>query len=110
MKKRDEKHEELKWKVRHWSDQIGVKVGKINVRKMKRKWASVSTAGYLTLNSEVAFLPDNLSEFVIVHEIIHLLAPNHSKLFKSYMHTYLPDWEDRDKKLKEHSDNNITNK
>lgn len=45
-------------------------------------------------------LPQELGEFVIVHELIHLLVPNHSKLFKCYMSAYLPDWQDREKRLK----------
>lgn len=100
MKKKKDKQEELRWKVRHWAAQLGVKVARINIRKMKRKWASVSTSGYLTLNSELTDLSKELIDYVIVHELAHLLAANHSKLFKSYMHTYLPDWEERDNKLK----------
>ena len=40
-------------------------------------------------------LPKTLCEFVIVHELVHLLAPNHGKVFKSFMSAYLPDWEER---------------
>ena len=40
-------------------------------------------------------IPRDLGEFVIVHELVHLLVPSHSKLFKSYLHAYLPDWETR---------------
>jgi predicted metal-dependent hydrolase len=59
------------------------------------KWASISGAGRLTLNSELIQMPKELGEFVIVHELVHLLVPNHSKVFKSFMHAYLPDWEKR---------------
>ncbi|MDE0424212.1 MAG: M48 family metallopeptidase [Candidatus Poribacteria bacterium] len=45
-------------------------------------------------------LPKTLTEFVIVHELIHLLVPNHGKLFKSFMSAYLPDWEERQNRLK----------
>lgn len=44
-------------------------------------------------------LPRNLREFVIVHELAHLLAPNHGKVFKSFMLAYLPDWEEREQQL-----------
>jgi predicted metal-dependent hydrolase len=37
-----------------------------------------------------------------VHELVHLLAPNHGKVFKSFMHAYLPDWEMREKQLQTH--------
>jgi hypothetical protein len=42
----------------------------------------------------------SLGEFVIVHELVHLLAPNHGKVFKSFMHAYLPDWQQRERRLK----------
>jgi len=42
-----------------------------------------------------------LGEFVIVHELVHLLAPNHGRVFKSFMHAYLPDWEERELRLRE---------
>jgi hypothetical protein len=44
-------------------------------------------------------LPKELGEYVIVHELVHLLAPNHGKVFKSFMLAYLPDWEDRETRL-----------
>jgi predicted metal-dependent hydrolase len=71
------------------------------MREMRRKWASISTEGRLTLNTELIGLPKELGEFVIVHELVHRLAPNHGKVFKSFMHAYLPDWEAREERLKE---------
>jgi predicted metal-dependent hydrolase len=68
---------------------------------MRRKWASISTVGRLTLNTELVKLPKDLGEFVIVHELVHLLAPNHGKVFKSFMYAYLPDWELREKRLRD---------
>jgi predicted metal-dependent hydrolase len=37
---------------------------------------------------------------VIVHELAHLLAPNHDKVFKSFVYAYLPDWEERERRLR----------
>ncbi|MEW6386142.1 MAG: M48 family metallopeptidase [Thermodesulfobacteriota bacterium] len=91
--------EELKWAARHWAARIGVKVPRIQVRRMRSKWASMSTAGRLTLNADLITTPRDLGEYVIVHELVHLLAPNHGKLFKSFMFAYLPDWEEREKRL-----------
>ncbi len=68
---------------------------------MGRKWASMSTAGNLTLSSELLELPQSLGEYVIVHELVHLLAPNHGKVFKSFLYAYLPDWEERERQLRE---------
>ena len=70
------------------------------MRVMRRKWASLSRRGRLTLHAELLDLPRDLSEYVIVHELVHLLVPSHSKRFKSYLHAYLPDWEKRAERLK----------
>ena len=91
---------DLKNAVSQWADRIGVKVREIHLRQMQRKWASISTNGRLTLNADLLSLPEALTEFVIVHELVHLLVPNHGKLFKSFMSAYLPDWEERQDRLR----------
>jgi len=91
--------EEIRWAVRHWAARIGVKAPQVQLREMKSKWASISGVGRLTLNAELVELPKELGEFVIVHELVHRLAPNHGKVFKSFMHAYLPDWEIREQHL-----------
>ena len=90
----------MKDAVTQWADRIGVKVREIHLREMRQKWASISTNGRLTLNTDLLNIPTTLVEFVIVHELVHLLVPNHGKLFKGYMSVYLPDWEKRQDLLK----------
>lgn len=90
---------DLKSEVWRWADHIGVEVREVHIRQMRRKWASISTNGRLTLNTDLLHLPETLTEFVIVHELVHLLVPNHGKLFKGYMSAYLPDWEERQNRL-----------
>jgi predicted metal-dependent hydrolase len=63
------------------------------------KWASISTAGRLTPNTDLLALPKPLGELVIVHELVHLLAPNHDLVFKRFLYAYLPDWEERKRAL-----------
>jgi predicted metal-dependent hydrolase len=92
--------DDLRWGVRHWSTRMSVRVVQIHLRPMVKKWASISTAGRLTLNTELLGLPKELGEFVIVHELTHLLTPKHGKLFKSFMYAYLPDWERREHQLR----------
>lgn len=91
--------DEIRWAARHWAARIGVKIRQIHIRQMKSKWASISTAGRLTLNTDLLNIPKKLGEYVIVHELVHLLAPNHGKVFKSFMYAYLPDWLERDQML-----------
>ncbi len=95
--------EELRWAVQHWAARIGVKAPQVHLREMRRKWASISGVGRVTLNTELLGLPKELGEFVIVHELVHRLAPNHGKVFKSFMYAYLPDWEQREAALRPYS-------
>lgn len=93
--------EELRWAVNHWATKIGVRHPQVHIREMKRKWASMSTVGRLTLDGHLLRLPKSLGEFVIIHELVHLLVPNHGRVFKSFMLAYLPDWEKREQRLRE---------
>ncbi len=94
--------DDLRWAARHWATRIGVKPTRIQIRPMQTKWASISTNGSMTLDLGLLKLPKELGEFVIVHELVHLLVPNHGRVFKSFMHAYLPDWETREKQLQLH--------
>jgi predicted metal-dependent hydrolase len=90
----------LRWAARHWATRMGVRVAEIHLRQMTTKWASMSGRGRLTLNTDLLALKKELGEYVIVHELVHLLAPNHGKLFKSFLFAYLPDWRRRERELR----------
>ncbi|MGI4790148.1 MAG: M48 metallopeptidase family protein [Janthinobacterium lividum] len=91
--------DDLRWAARHWASRIGVPLRQIHLRSMHTKWASISQAGRLTLNTDLLPLPPDLGELVIVHELVHLLMPNHGRVWKSFMAAYLPDWEERQERL-----------
>ena len=96
--------DDLRWAARHWAVRLGVSVPQIHLRQMRSKWASISTAGRLTLNTDLLVLPRSLGEYVIVHELVHLLAPNHGRVFKSFLYAYLPDWEERQQQLRAYAE------
>lgn len=79
----------FKAEVLAWAKRIGVEPKEIRIRQMKNKWASCSSNGRLTFNSEILKQPANFRREAIVHELLHLKVPNHGKLFKSLMQTYL---------------------
>lgn len=91
--------DELRWAVHQWATKIGVRSPQVHIREMRRKWASMSTVRRLTLDAHLLRVPKQLGEFVIVHEIVHLLVPNHGRVFKSFMLAYMPDWEQREAAL-----------
>ncbi len=94
-----ESKREFKEEVYLRANKIDVKVKRITIRPMTRKWASCSTNGYFTFNLELLGMDRSLGEYVILHELLHYCIPNHGKLWKSLMEAHMPDHEKRAKKL-----------
>ncbi len=82
-----------------WQEKLKVKPNRIQIRKMRNKWCSCSSKGNLTINSELTRLPREIVEYAILHELLHLIVPNHGKTFKVLLSAYLPDWEELHSKL-----------
>ena len=58
-----------------------INLNKINFRKMKTKWASISPSKNLTVNKVVSYLPEHLIEYIIYHELTHLIEKRHNEKF-----------------------------
>lgn len=95
-----ESKREFKEEVYLWANKIKVKVKRITIRPMARKWASCSTNGCFTFNLELLSMDRSLGEYVILHELLHYHIPNHGKLWKSLMNLYMSDHEERAKIMK----------
>jgi predicted metal-dependent hydrolase len=79
--------------VSEWEPVLGVKVRRVFVQKMKTKWGSCSAAtGGIRLNSELAKKPRECLEYIVVHEMVHLLEPTHNERFVGLMNLFLPNW------------------
>jgi predicted metal-dependent hydrolase len=85
--------EEFKRRVFEWAERLDVQVRSLAVRPMKSKWASCSAASNFTFNAELLAFDQYVSDYVIVHELLHFFAPNHGKLWKSLMRAHLGDYE-----------------
>jgi hypothetical protein len=93
---------DLRLMVEEWSRRIGVTPGRVQIRDMYRKWGSCSSRGNITLNSALCRIPRPLAEYIVCHELIHLLVFNHGKQFKALMTEHMPDWRERERALQEH--------
>ncbi|MCH5316228.1 MAG: DUF45 domain-containing protein [Eubacterium sp.] len=77
-----------------------VKEPSIVVRKMNTLWGSCSPArNKITLNEYLLKADLRCIQYVILHELAHLIYPNHSKQFYNFLTIYMPDWEERKKQL-----------
>jgi len=82
--------------VAKWAAALNVRVGQVFVQRMKTKWGSSNpTAATIRLNTELAKKPPDCLEYVIVHELVHLLEPTHNDRFAALMDRFLPDWTHR---------------
>ena len=80
--------------VPKWEKLLGVKSNLIKVRNMKTKWGSCNTDNKnILFNIELAKKPIECIEYVVVHELLHLLERKHSDLFKAYLDKYVPNWK-----------------
>jgi len=87
---------------RKWQQKLNIKTNRTQIMKMKNKWSSCSTRGNITLNSELTKIPKELAEYAILHELIHLIVPNHGKTFKALLSAHMPNWEELHNKLRSH--------
>ena len=85
--------------VAQWADRLHVQVNRVQIRRMRTKWGSISTAGTLTLADDILRLPPDLAEYIVVHELMHLRYPDHRRGWRVSMGMVLPDWREREKRL-----------
>ena len=76
-----------------WEKIMKVKVEEFGIKKMKTRWGTCNQeAGRIWLNLELAKKPTPCIEYVIVHEMVHLLEKKHNETFIAYMDKFLPKW------------------
>jgi predicted metal-dependent hydrolase len=82
--------------IPEWQQRIAVEVADWNVKKMKTKWGSCNVgAKRIWLNLELAKKPLECLEFILVHELVHLLERKHNERFLSHMDKFMPNWRER---------------
>ena len=84
-------------KVRHFAKEMGVSYGRITIRSQRTRWGSCSPEGNLNFNCLLMLCPEEVRDYVVVHELCHFLEANHSDRFWREVARVLPDWEAREK-------------
>jgi predicted metal-dependent hydrolase len=80
--------------IAKWEPLLGVKVQKLFVQQMKTRWGSCNPASAsVRLNTDLAKKPRECLEYMVVHELVHLLEPTHNKRFVALMDRFLPEWQ-----------------
>lgn len=90
----------IQGRVNYYENIIGVKAGRISIKNQRTIWGSCSTKGNLNFNLKLIMMPQDIIDYVVVHEICHLIYFNHSKEFWKRVEEIIPDYVERKKYLK----------
>ena len=95
-------HEVVPPLIQRWERKLKVSVSGYFLQRMKTKWGSCNNAaGNIRLNTELAKKPKDLLEYVIVHEMAHLIEPTHSDRFIAILEEHYPSWREARAELNE---------
>ncbi|MDC7235633.1 MAG: SprT family zinc-dependent metalloprotease [Spirochaetales bacterium] len=84
-----------------WAAEMKVEPSEWRIKKMNTRWGSCNTrAGRIWLNLELITMKPEILEYVIVHELAHLIEPSHNRNFKAVLDSHLPEWRRLSRELK----------
>ena len=87
--------------ARKWEPVMRVHCERWTIRDMTSRWGSCSVQKHtIRINLQLAKKPEKCLEYVIVHELTHLLEPSHNQRFHAYMKKFLPNYKEREKRLR----------
>ena len=95
-------HEAVPPIIKKWEPQLKVKVAGYFLQRMKTKWGSCNhEAKNIRLNTQLVTKPKDLLEYVVVHEMVHLIEPTHSERFLTILGKHYPSWREARAELNE---------
>lgn len=95
-------HDTVPGLIRKWQPKLGVEVAGYFLQRMKTKWGGCNhRARNIRLNTELVKKPKDLLEYVVVHEMLHLIAPTHSEQFLTLITRHYPSWREAREELNE---------
>ena len=100
----DEAVRVLPGKAAYYAPIVGVTYGRITIRNQRTRWGSCSGKGNLNFNCLLMLAPEEVQDYVVVHELCHRLEMNHSPEFWKEVERVLPDYRTAKQWLKEHGD------
>lgn len=88
-------------RVEYYAPLVGVDYGRITIRNQRTRWGSCSSKGNLNFNCLLMLAPEEILDYIVVHELCHRKQMNHSKAFWAEVEKILPDYKNCEKWLKE---------
>ncbi len=91
---REQLHAIVQKLIPKWRERIGIELNSWSIKKMRTKWGSCSVdKKNILLNLNLAKTPVECIEYIVVHEMVHLLERHHNNNFKVHMDRFLPEWK-----------------
>ena len=84
-----------------WSERTGMTYHGLTITSAEKRFGSCNGKNHICLSLYLAEYPEELADYVILHELCHTVEHNHSSRFYALLEKHLPDWREREKKLKE---------
>lgn len=94
--------EVLRMKCLHFSQSMGLRPGEVKINSAKTRWGSCNRKGGINFTYRLLFAPEELIDYVVVHELAHLKEMNHSDRFWSVVAQTMPDYKARRRRLREY--------
>jgi len=91
-------------KVRYYADRLGVKYNQVNIKNMQFRWGSCTPKDNLNFNWRLVKAPMSVIEYVIVHELAHLMESNHTQELWNIIAVQIPGYQKAKQWLKEHGE------
>lgn len=88
-------------KTAYYSQIMGVTYGRISIREQKTRWGSCSSDGNLNFNWRLIFAPEEVLNYIVIHELAHRKEMNHSPAFYKIVSDVMPDYKNQQKWLRE---------
>ena len=97
-----EARERLGKRLYELAQKYGFKYNKLSIRSQKTRWGSCSSKNNISLNMKLLYLPDNLIDYILLHELVHTRVKNHSINFWNELETVVPNARNVDRQLREY--------
>ena len=91
----------LREKCQYFAAHMGVTYGTVTVREQRTRWGSCSARGNLSFNWKLATMPEEIVDYLVVHELAHRIEMNHSPAFWAIVEKQIPDYKERRAWLKQ---------
>lgn len=91
-------------RVRFWASVLNVNAGKISIKDTKSRWGSCNRKGDISLSWRLSLAPSDVMDYVIVHELCHILEMNHSERFWKIVSQTIPDYKQSELWLRRNAD------